>query len=222
MRKQKQNKPRPSSKAYIALNEGRGKKQLILGLTGSFGSGKTTVARIFESFGAYVIDADELAHNCIRPQTSAYRRIIHAFGEDILKKNKIIDRRKLASIVFNNRNFLHRLNNIIHPQVTIIIKSKIKSSRSKVIVLDAPLLLEAGLEKIVDKLIVVKISRKKQIERIRSRTSLDKPDILKRIKSQIPQNVKSRFADFVIDNNGTMQETRRQVEDIWKSLAATK
>jgi dephospho-CoA kinase len=204
MRKQKQNK-----------------KQIIVGLTGSFGSGKTTVARIFESLGAYVIDADELAHNCIRPQTSAYRRIIHTFGEGILKKNKIIDRRKLASIVFNNRDFLHRLNNIIHPQVIRIIKNKIKSSRSRVIVLDAPLLLEAGLKKIVDKLIVVKINRKKQVERIRNRTSLDKSDILKRIKSQISQNVKSRFANFVIDNNGTMQETRRQVEKIrrvlWKS-----
>jgi len=194
------------------------KKQIILGLTGSFGSGKTTVARIFRSFGAYIIDADKLAHNCISPGTSAYKRIIRVFGRDILNKNKAIDRRKLAAIVFNNRNLLLRLNNIVHPQVIRTIKSKIKSSRAKIIVLDAPLLLEAGLRKIVDKLIVVKITREKQIKRIQDKTSLDKADILKRIKSQISQNVKSRFANFVIDNSATLQETKKQAERIRRLL----
>jgi dephospho-CoA kinase len=194
------------------------KRQVILGLTGSFGSGKTTVARIFKSFGAHIIDADELAHNCIRPKTLAYKRIIRTFGKGILKKIKVIDRAKLARLAFNNRNLLRRLNDIIHPQVIRLIKSKIKSSGSKVIVLDAPLLLEAGLRKIVDKLIVVKISRKKQIERIQDRTPLDKADILKRIKYQIPLTQKVRLADLVIDNNGAIRETRKQAGKIRRLL----
>mgnify|MGYP001591733157 FL=1 len=183
-------KPRSSFKSNLALDEGRGKKKIILGLTGSFGSGKTTVARIFRSFGAKIIDADKLAHGCITPRSPAYEKIIHTFGNGILKKNRIIDRRKLAVIVFNNINLLIKLNNIIHPQVIQIIKNKINSAKSKVIVLDAPLLIESGLVKLVDKLIVVKINRAKQIKRIQNKTSLTKTDILKRIKSQISQNVK--------------------------------
>lgn len=198
--------------------QGQDKKQIILGLSGSFGSGKSTVARIFRAFGAYIIDADKLAHNCISPGTSAYKRIIRVFGKDILNKNKAIERRKLAALVFNNRNLLLRLNDIVHPQVIRTIKSKIKSSRAKIIVLDAPLLLEAGLRGIVDKLIVVKITREKQIERIQDKTSLDKADILKRIKSQIPLSRKARLADFIIDNSATLRETKKQIEQIRRLL----
>jgi len=194
------------------------KKKLILGLTGSFGSGKTSVARMFGYFGAQIIDADKLAHRCISPGGSAYKKIINIFGKRILKKNGIINRGKLASIAFNNKNLLLRLNNIIHPEVIRIIKNKIKLSRSKVIVLDAPLLLEAGLEKIVDKLIVVKITRVKQIKRIQDKTSLSTKDILKRVKYQIPLQRKIRLADFVIDNSSSLQETKKQVERIRRLL----
>ncbi len=194
------------------------KKQIVLGLTGSFGSGKSTVAGILKSFGACIIDADKLAHGCITPGSPAYEKIIHSFGSGILKKKRIIDRKKLAGIVFNNINLLIRLNNIIHPQVIRIIKAKINSSKSRVIVLDAPLLIEAGLEKLVDKLVVVKINRDEQVKRIRNKMSLAKSDILKRIKSQVPLSQKLRLADFIIDNNGTIQETRKQVEQIRRLL----
>jgi len=197
------------------------KKKIILGITGSFGSGKTTVARIFKSFGAKIIDADKLAHGCITPRSTAYEKIIRIFGKEILKKDRIIDRRKLAVIVFNNINLLIKLNNIIHPQVIQIIKNKINYAKSKVIVLDAPLLIEAGLVKLVDKLIVVKINRARQIKRIQNKTSLTKTDILKRIKSQVPLREKARLADFVIDNSGSIQETKKQVEQmrrlLWKN-----
>ena len=193
-------------------------KQIILGLTGSFGSGKTTVARIFKSFGAQIIDADKLAHGCIAPGSPAYEKIIHAFGNGILDKDGRIDRKKLSDIVFNDINLLIKLNSIIHPQVIRIIKAKINSSKSKVIVLDAPLLLEAGLKGLVDKLLVVKITRARQLKRIRNKSSLSKQDILKRIKSQIPLPQKVRLADFVIDNSATLSETMKQVEQIRRLL----
>jgi dephospho-CoA kinase len=197
------------------------KKKIIIGITGSFGSGKTTVARIFKSFGSKVIDADKIAHKVISPESKIYKKIIDAFGKNILKKNTTVDRDKLAKIVFGKKKFLSRLNNIIHPEVIRTIKDEIKNSKAKVIVLDAPLLIEAGLEKLVDKLIVVKITREKQIKRIQNRTSLSKAEILGRIGFQIPLKDKVRLADFVIDNSGTIEETKKQAEQIrrllWKS-----
>ncbi len=194
------------------------KKIIILGLTGSFGSGKSTVAGIFRSYGAKVIDADKIAHGLIKPGTKTYKKIINAFGRGILKRNKAISREKLAKIVFSNKRLLKRLNAIVHPEVIRIIKQKMKTSSEKVIILDAPLLIEAGLRKMVDKLIVVRIKREKQMERICKKTGLKGPDILKRIKTQISQNVKSRFANFIIDNSATIQETEKQVKEIRRQL----
>ncbi len=199
----------------------RNKKRIILGLTGSFGSGKTTVARIFKSSGAKIIDADSIAHRVIKPPTRIYKKIINTFGKDILNKDRTINRNKLAKLVFNNKEPLGRLNNIMHPEVIRIIREKIKAVSAGIIVLDAPLLIEKGLQNLVDKLIVVTITREKQIERIRQKTDLKRQDILKRINAQISQNVKSRFANFIIDNSGTIEETKKQVMAIrrllWKS-----
>jgi len=196
----------------------RDNKRRILGVTGSFGSGKTSVAGMFQSLGARIIDADRIAHELFRPKTKIYKKIIEAFGRGILKGNKTIDRNKLAHIVFENKNLLKRLNRILHPEIIRIIEQRIRTSKSKIVVLDAPLLIEAGLRGLVDKLIVVKITRKKQIKRIQEKVGLSKNGILKRIKSQIPLQVKIRLADFVIDNSGTKGETKRQVEKIRRLL----
>jgi len=194
------------------------KRKLILGITGTFGSGKTTVARIFKSLGARIIDADRISHQLTRPQTKIYKKIVSIFGRDILKEDKTINRKRLAYIVFENENLLKRLNRILHPEIIRVIKQRISAYKSKIIVLDAPLLIEAGLKGLVDKLIVVKITRKKQIERIQKKFALTKAEILKRIKSQIPLSLKVRLADFVIDNSKTKRETKRQVEKIRRLL----
>lgn len=196
----------------------RNKKKIVLGITGSFGSGKTTVAKIFKSAGCKIIDADRIAHKLIKPKTKIYKKIVDTFGCGILKKNKTIDRYKLAKIVFDNRNLLNTLSKIIHPPVIRFIRDKIKTSNSKIIVLDAPLLIEAGLADLVDKLIVVVINRRKQIERILKKMPLNKTDVLKRIKYQLPLKEKVRLADFIIDNSGTIKETKKQVAQIRRRL----
>ena len=199
----------------------QGKKKIILGITGSFGSGKTTVAKLLKPKGAEIIDADKLAHQAIVRGSPAYRKIIRIFGKGILKKNKQVNRVKLAGLVFDHKNLLQELDRIIHPEVIRMIKNKIKFSKSKVVILDAPLLVEAGLEKIVHHLIVVKINRRQQLERVKRKLRLQKKDILKRIKSQLSLSRKMSLADFIIDNSGTRIETVKQISKIrrllWKS-----
>lgn len=200
------------------LRQNRKNKKVIIGLTGSFGSGKSSVARILVSCGARIIDADKLAHKSINPGGKSYRRVISVFGKSILKKDKTIDRRKLSGVVFNNESLLERLNKIIHPEVIRMINNEIKKAKANFIVLDAPLLIEAGLKGIVDKLIVVKATQELQIRRIKKRSSLTREEILKRIKYQISLRVKARLADFIIDNSNSLRQTRIQVERVWRSL----
>ncbi|MFH0855774.1 MAG: dephospho-CoA kinase [Candidatus Omnitrophota bacterium] len=192
--------------------------KIVIGLTGSFGSGKSTVAKLFSFYGASVIDADKIARSCLIRGGKVYNKIISAFGDKVLSADKNIDRRALAETVFNDKRLLRRLNRIVHPGVIWIIKSGINSRKKGVIILDAPLLLEAGLKDAVDSLIVVTIDKDKQFSRLAKRAFLRKPDILKRIKSQISQDEKLRFADFIINNSGSLAETRKQVKGIVTKL----
>lgn len=194
------------------------KKKIIIGVTGSFGSGKTTVSSMLKSAGAYMIDADKIAHGVTRPASKIYRKIIKLFGWGVLNQNKVIERRRLGRIVFNDQKKLARLNALVHPEVIKQIKKKIKSAKHKIIVLDVPLLVESGLKNMVDKLVVVKASRNKQIERIKRKTPLTKDEILKRIRAQVPLSDKVRLADFVIDNSGTIKETKKQIERMWNDI----
>lgn len=195
-------------------------KKIVVGLTGSFGSGKSSVAGIFAQCGAHVIDADKIAHSLIRPSSSVYRRIIRVFGEGILKNDLTIDRGKLGKIVFNDKARLVCLNRIIQPEIVRLIKSGIKAHASGIIVLDAPLLVEAGLTKLVDTLIVVTISPDKQISRIMKKTGLLQSEIKKRIACQIPLAEKVPKADFVIDNDQTKSSMRRQALEVFGALSA--
>jgi len=194
------------------------KKKIVLGVTGAYGSGKSSIARMFSASDAEVIDADRIAHTVIRKKEKAYKRLIRAFGKEILGPDKSINRKRLAKLVFANKDLLRRLNKITHPQIISIIKKKVKSSSKKIIILDAPLLIEAGLRGLADKLVVVKIARKEQFRRLLRKTKLKKEAILKRIKSQMPQKVKVRIADFLIDNSGSRESTKEQVEAIRRSL----
>lgn len=198
------------------------KKSLVVGITGSLGCGKTTCTEMLRRFGAVCIDADKIYHRLLKPQGVLYKKIISAFGEDVLTRNKKIDRKKLGKIAFRNRTVLNRLNRITHPAIIKTMKDKLsnlkESKRPKIIVIDAPLLIEAGLVEIVDKLIVVKLSKKRAINRVR-KLGMPKYEIIQRIRNQAPEALKIKLADYVIDNNGSLKQTKKQVKNIWEAIS---
>ena len=192
----------------------------VIGLTGSFGTGKTFVASIFRSLGAKVLDADRLAHEVIKKGMPAYRRIVDIFGEEILDGNGNIRKANLADVVFGDDKKLKLLNRIVHPEVIRSIKQGLKAAGKKdIVVIDAPLLVEANLTGIIDMLIVVKASRKAQVERCMKKFCMAKADVLKRIRAQMPMEKKIKLADFVIDNDGTKSGARRQAVETWKAIS---
>jgi len=192
---------------------------LLIGLTGGFGSGKTTVARMFHYMGAYIIDADKICHDLMMPGKNVYKRALSCFGKDIVQKRHAIDKIKLSSIVFNNTKKLKMLNNIVHPEVIKEIRNRIKKNKKRrCILVDAPLLIECGLYKEMNVVIVVKTSGDRQIKRLRKKDNIAREDALKRIKTQMPFKKKMSFADFIIDNNGSKKKTLVQVKRIWKQL----
>jgi len=195
-----------------------------IGLTGSFGSGKTTVAKMFESLGARVLNADKIAHKLIAKNGRCHKRVVKAFGKEILTRG-VIDRNKLAGVVFNDFRKKKKLEQIIHPEVIKELKARLaqykKNKRVKIAVIDVPLLFESGLDRVVDATLVVKANREKQISRNIKRRGLTRAEILKRIKGQLSVKKKIRLADFVVDNRGDSKKTRRQVKEIWTLLNST-
>jgi len=187
------------------------KSKKVIGLTGGFGTGKSTVAEMFKAQGCRVIDADRIGRELIAPGGAAYKEIIRVFGGGIAAKDGRINRAKLGRIVFADRKVLERFNRIMHPRIIAEMKRQIKDAKEDVVVLDAPLLLETGLDRSVDVIVVVRASLDNQIKRLRKRTGLSTPQIIARIQSQLPLQKKLGLADFVIDNNGTIQDTRKQV-----------
>ncbi len=191
---------------------------MIIGITGGFGSGKTTVARLFKKFTkGSIIYADKIARAMQEKNKILWKKIVREFGKDILLKNGEIDRKKVAEIVFSDKNRLKELNKINHPYIIKEIKNRISSSNEEFIVLDVPLLIEADMLKMVDKLIVVKSDRRVVMKRLSKRYS--KGEILKRIKSQLSMKGKVKVADYVIDNSRSLKATEKQVNEIWKKIA---
>jgi dephospho-CoA kinase len=196
------------------------KNKFVLGITGNIGCGKSTVARLFKTKDCLLIDADKLAHELIKNGSEVYKKIKNYFGKEILKKNECIDRAKLAEVVFADKLALAKLNSIIHPAIIGEIKQRIKDSAKRAIILDASLIIEAGLARMVDKLVVVKAKREQQILRSQKNLGLKRGQVVLRIKSQISQKEKLRFADFIIDNSGTINQTRKQVVEIRRVISS--
>jgi len=195
----------------------------VIGLTGSIGSGKSTVSGFFEKLGAIVIDADQVSRQVVEPGTPALKELTLAFGENILNPDGSLNRTLVAEIVFNSDEKRELLNSIIHPMIFNEINSTIEEYREKgteIIILEAALILEKkGLIKLIDKLIVVSIDEETQKKRLEGRGDLSKEQINARINSQLINNEKIKHADYIIDNNQDLVNTREQVRELWDKLA---
>jgi len=183
----------------------------VIGLTGSLATGKSTVAAFFRKRGAKVLSADSLAHQVIGPKGECFDAVIKHFGKGILHRGKI-DRRRLGKIVFNDERELKKLERIIHPAVNRRIQKELNGYQrtNKKIVLEVPLLFEAGWEKMADITVVVATTKATQLKRA-IRLGMSQAEAAARIKAQMPLRKKIRRADFIIDNNGTKKQTEKQV-----------
>lgn len=194
----------------------------VIGLTGGIASGKSTVSMLLKQKGAAIIDADEIAKEIMQPGKPAWTEVVEHFGKGILREDGNIDRKKLAQIVFSDEKELETLNRITHPRIVEEIKRRLKSFREKnesVVVVDAALLLEIGLDLLVDEVWLVAVDEKTQIERLLFREkSMGFAEALERIRAQMPLEEKLKFAQRVIDNGGSIEETKRQVDRIWGEL----
>ncbi len=194
---------------------------VIVGLSGSVGTGKSTVANLFKELGAYVIDWDELAREVTRPHLKAWKEIVEYFGKDLLNKDLTINRQKLADIVFSDKEKVAKLNQIVHPEVfkeDERITDEIRSlDPDALIIKGIPLLFELTRPVYVDKIVVVSASEQTQLRRLEEK-GITREDARNRIKSQLPLEEKIKSADFVINNDGPLEETKKQVEEIYSSL----
>lgn len=202
-------------KAKAVLEEWR--KKRVIGITGNIGCGKTTVAKMFESLGAKLISADEIGHLLLQEE-KVKKRLTRIFGSSILDKGGCIKRKDLREIVFGDKKSLEQLDSLLHPLILKEVKKSIQAYNGGIILLEAALLLEAGWECLVDKILVVTSSRQTQLGRIKKGIDFTPREIKGVIGAQLPQEDKVRQADFIIRNEGSEEETRGQVKKVWEEL----
>ncbi len=194
----------------------------IIGLTGGIASGKSTVAKMLQKKGAYLLDADQLAREAVEPGQPAWQEIVNWLGQSILLPDRSIDRAKLGNLVFNDKQKLEQLNNIVHPWVgkrfTKLSEEIKEKDPEAVLVYDIPLLVEAGMQKMVDMIILVYVPRETQIMRLQKRDGISRVEAETRLKAQKPLEEKKKDADVIIDNRGKLPETARQVDRFWESF----
>jgi len=195
---------------------------LVAGLTGGIASGKSTVVRMFAAEGGWVIDLDELSRYVVEPCKPAWHDIVSCFGETILSKDGTLDRKCLGSIVFADSGKRKELEQIVHPRVFGEYRSRLKQILEKdskaIVIADIPLLMEIDMQKRFEKVIVVYAPPESQVARLVQRNGLSQKAALDRLKSQMPIGEKAKAADFVIDNTGPLDETRRQVKRVYAAL----
>lgn len=196
----------------------------VIGLTGGIASGKSTVSRILKELGAEIIDADVLAHEVVLPGTEGWAQVVSVFGSEILRPDGTINRRLLGRRVFSDREAIRRLNDIVHPRVIKACGERIEAARRfwgdrpHLLVIDAPLLIEAGMHKMVDEVWVVKVDERTQLERLMQRDHFTFKEAIARVHAQMPLVEKLKYAHRVIDNTGSVAETRQQIMKIWREV----
>ncbi len=185
---------------------------MVIGLTGGIATGKTTVSNYLKELGYPVIDADVVARQVVEPGTKGLRMITDTFGEKVLTSDGQLDRQQLAQLVFTSSEQLQQLNRILQPIIRERIQELISTSKDSVVVIDVPLLYEQHYEELCDVVMVVSVQPQQQLERLMNRNHLTMDEAKNRVTSQMPLSSKERLADVVIDNNGSVEETRQQVK----------
>ncbi|MFB0527508.1 MAG: dephospho-CoA kinase [bacterium] len=205
---------------------------LIVGLTGGISSGKSTVLKIFRNFGCKTVDADEIAHQLTGSDTKVLREIVKKFGREVLNKNGTLNRKRLAETIFRDRQKRKSLNAIMHPKIIAEIKRKtgefqklarrskwgVSGREKDILLVDIPLLFEAKLEYLVDKIVLVYVPQKIQIKRLQSDDNLTIKEARNRISAQIPLYKKKKYSDYIINGNLDSTSLRKQVDSVWKKL----
>ncbi|MFM1825598.1 MAG: hypothetical protein RLZZ37_233 [Actinomycetota bacterium] len=193
-----------------------------VGLTGGIGAGKSTVADMFSKLGAVVIRSDELSRQVIEPNTPGFQKVLSRFGNQILQENGSIDRQKLAQIVFNDKSALKDLEDIVHPLVRSKTNEIIDAQTQETIVVnEIPLLLEKNMENLFDFLVVVVSSEKNRINRLIKR-GLSEEEAKKRMALQVSDEQRKSSADFLISNDGNLEQLQADVSKVWQALVERK
>lgn len=194
---------------------------MIIGLTGGIASGKSTVSKVLKDLGAYIIDADIIARKVVVKGRKAYNKIVQSFGEEILLENGELNRKKLGDIVFSDKDKLDLLNRITHPEIISGIDEEISSVKANgytVIVLDAAILLELGLQNMVDSVWLVIVSQETQVKRLMERDKLTVEEAKSRINSQLKNEEKIKYANQIINNEKSIEEVKADVISLFSNL----
>lgn len=192
-------------------------KPLVAGLTGSFGSGKTTVSRMFRECGAAVVDADQLAHEALEPQSSLFAALKNEFPDALAADEMSFSRPRLAAIIFADAVRRLRLEAMIHPFVFTRLEEEVARAGSRIVVLEVPLLFETGYDAKCDKTIYVEADAAVTAARMEAR-GFTAEDIRRRNEAQMKPEEKKQKADFTISNQGTIEQTREEVRRIYDAL----
>ncbi|HPJ42331.1 MAG TPA: dephospho-CoA kinase [Spirochaetota bacterium] len=187
-----------------------------IGVTGIFASGKGTVCEMFRELGAGVVDTDIVAREIMEPGATGLKKVVEEFGDSFINSDGTLDRRGFANSVFTSAEKVKRLNEITHPVIKEIVIER--TSGDGIFMVNTPLLFESGFDKLMEKNIVVTAGNDQVLVRGSKRDNITPEEIKERLKHQIPLNEKVKLADYVIDNSGNIDNTKRQVADIWNIL----
>lgn len=212
--------PRPVGPDHGGGAEGCELHRLIIGVTGNIASGKSETARMLQQKGCALVDADAVAHELYGYDRSLVQQLAAEFGQDVMLTNGSLNRKKLGSLVFGRPEALATLNRIVHPALINAIRERIRSSQRVMnrLVLDAALIVELGFAKEVDHLVLVSASVPVRLARLMERSGLTRDEAMRRIDSQMPEESKLQYADFIIKNETTREYLQEQVDALWDEI----
>jgi len=193
----------------------------VIGLTGGIGSGKSTVSGFLAQLGAVIIDADRVGHEALSTDSQVRRELLATFGWQVISPSGEVNRKKLGEIVFSNPESLSQLNQIMHPRMYDMVKAQLEEYRRQgvgVVVLEAPLLIEADWTSLVDEVWVTVASQSTVLRRLKEKFGLSEPEALVRIGCQLASEERVKHADVIIDTDCDLDELKAKVKELWRGL----